>query len=75
MRALSGASLEVGGVAVCEDLEVVGNRLVQPIANGGDPCVNVGLVRDMKCAFGVVGVVHGVVCAVSSAVRAPTVPR
>jgi hypothetical protein len=30
---------------------VVGDRLVQPVASGGDPCVDVGLVRDMKCAF------------------------
>jgi hypothetical protein len=37
---------------------------VQPVASGGDPCVDVGLVRDMKCAFSVVEVARGVVCAV-----------
>ena|ERR1700710_993242 len=38
----------------CDGREVVGDGLLQSIAGGGDPRVDVGLVCDMKCACRVV---------------------
>jgi hypothetical protein len=42
VRVSSWASPQTPGVALCDGREVVGDRLVQPVAGGGDPRVDVG---------------------------------